>query len=57
MGGFVGTANINLLHEMAEEMKFRRLDAVGFYEDGNDGVNLCHARLSVLDLDSGYQPI
>lgn len=43
------------LHQMNEEMKYRGPDDNGIWSDSVCG--LAHARLSIIDLDSGHQPI
>jgi len=43
------------LKEMIERLHHRGPDGFGFYEDGQ--VGLAHARLSIIDLEGGNQPI
>lgn len=43
------------LRQMIEHLRHRGPDGYGFYEDGQAG--LAHARLSIIDLVSGDQPI
>jgi len=50
-----------LLHEMADAIAHRGPDDEGFYEQevasGQYKVGIAHRRLSIIDLDTGHQPI
>ncbi len=53
--GFVGNYSRDLLEKMTDIMSHRGPDDRGFYKD--DDVGLGHRRLSIIDLQSGHQPI
>ena len=53
--GFTGRANKILLKEMADSIIHRGPDENGFYSDGN--INLGIRRLSIIDVETGHQPI
>jgi asparagine synthase (glutamine-hydrolysing) len=53
--GFTGRANKTLLKEMADSIIHRGPDENGFYSDGN--INLGIRRLSIIDVETGHQPI
>lgn len=63
MCGLTGILNIagskpvqrELLESMVSQLKHRGPDGTGFYTDDNLG--LAHARLSIIDLEGGAQPI
>ena len=57
IAGFIGSPNTDLLHKMNDLMKFRGPTDVGYLEDVNNGVNLAHSRLSILDNQGGKQPM
>ena len=46
---------INTLKKMAMILQHRGPDGFGFYID--DNIGLAHARLSIIDLEGGRQPI
>lgn len=47
--------SIDTLHAMVAMLRHRGPDGFGFHEE--EGVGLAHARLSIIDLDGGWQPI
>ncbi|MBN2732491.1 MAG: asparagine synthase (glutamine-hydrolyzing) [Balneolaceae bacterium] len=55
------TNNIILLHRMAEAIAHRGPDDAGFFEtltsDNRHFIGLGHRRLSIIDLNTGHQPI
>lgn len=53
--GFSGRQNDRVLHRMADVMTHRGPDDDGFYSDGR--INFGFRRLSIVDLDTGNQPI
>src|SRR5574341_616318 len=63
MCGIAGICNLQrsreisreALEKMIEMVRHRGPDGFGFYRDGN--VGLAHARLSIIDLEGGWQPI
>ncbi len=61
MCGIAGVVNLNtavpmeLLEDMIAAVRHRGPDGFGFYNDGNAG--LAHARLSIIDLEGGWQPM
>ncbi len=61
MCGIAGVINRNtavpmeLLEDMIAAVRHRGPDGFGFYNDGNAG--LAHARLSIIDLEGGWQPM
>ncbi len=63
MCGFVGKVNFNrdcyvdksLIKAMCDSLEHRGPDDEGFFVNGN--VGLGHRRLSIIDLDTGHQPI
>ena len=58
MCGIAGVISIkreNAIRGMIEAIDHRGPDGTGFYED--DYVSLGHARLSIIDLEGGAQPI
>src|SRR5690349_1253796 len=50
-----GRANRELVQAMARTIQLRGPDDEGYYVEG--GVALGHRRLSIIDLESGHQPI
>ncbi|WP_076922943.1 asparagine synthase (glutamine-hydrolyzing) [Pseudoalteromonas sp. SK20] len=63
MCGIVGSYHKELslvenLHPLLEEIHHRGPDSSGVWSDNNAGINLGHARLSVVDLsEAGHQPM
>ncbi|HET8899512.1 MAG TPA: asparagine synthase (glutamine-hydrolyzing) [Rhodanobacteraceae bacterium] len=57
IAGFTGPANPALLRRMTDRIGHRGPDADGFYSDPDNGVNLGHRRLSILDHAGGAQPM
>lgn len=53
--GTVGTIDKSLLVKMAETLKHRGPDDVGFFFD--DGIGLGNTRLSIIDVKGGHQPV
>lgn len=52
-----GNLNGNLLEKMSDVIKHRGPDDKGIYFDKEKGVGLVHRRLSIIDLQSGHQPM
>ncbi len=50
-----GPVELRTLEQMIVTLKHRGPDGYGFYQD--DVVGLAHARLSIIDLEGGWQPI
>ena len=65
IAGFVLSGSVDgsstLLHSMADVIAHRGPDDEGFFEANACGekysVGLAHRRLSIIDLDTGHQPI
>jgi len=55
IAGFVGFEDDTLLHRMIDVLHHRGPDDKGFFSD--TGVGLANARLSIIDLEGGHQPI
>ena len=56
IAGYFGKGNKEVLFHMAEAIKYRGPDDVGFFEDRS--VGLAHRRLSIMDLSAaGHQPM
>jgi len=55
IAGFVGLDDEVLLHRMIQVIHHRGPDDMGFYTD--TGVGLANARLSIIDIQGGHQPI
>jgi asparagine synthase (glutamine-hydrolysing) len=53
--GFTGRANNIFLKKMTDSIIHRGPDENGFYSDGN--INLGITRLSIIDVETGHQPI
>ena len=53
--GYFGQGNEEILRKMTESLKHRGPDDQGFYI--RDKIGLGHSRLSVIDLNTGHQPI
>lgn len=53
--GFSGDRNQDVLRQMGDTIIHRGPDESGFYSDGM--INLCSRRLSIVDLQTGSQPI
>ena len=53
--GFIGLKDDKLIKDMLNSIVHRGPDDHGIYEDEN--VTLGHRRLSIIDLDTGKQPI
>jgi asparagine synthase (glutamine-hydrolysing) len=53
--GFSGSSNEMILKRMTDAIVHRGPDEEGFYSDGN--MNLGIRRLSIIDLETGHQPI
>ncbi|MEW6740276.1 MAG: asparagine synthase (glutamine-hydrolyzing) [Nitrospirota bacterium] len=53
--GFTGETNITVLKKMADSIFHRGPDEDGFYFDGK--INLGIRRLSIIDLETGHQPV
>ena len=53
--GFTGSSDHKLLVEMTESMTHRGPDDSGYYED--EAASLGVRRLSIIDLETGHQPI
>ncbi len=53
--GFTGVKNDIVLRKMADSISHRGPDEDGYYSDGK--VNLGIRRLSIIDVDTGHQPI
>ena len=50
--------SLNILNSMSLSLKHRGPDSKGLWIDKNDGVYLCHRRLSIIDLSvNGHQPM
>jgi asparagine synthase (glutamine-hydrolysing) len=55
--GFAGFSDDVLLKKMGDSIAHRGPDAEGILIDRNNGVSLGHRRLSIIDLETGTQPI
>ena len=55
IAGYVGLDDEALLKRMIEVLRHRGPDDTGFYLD--EGVGLANARLSIIDIEGGHQPI
>ncbi len=55
IAGFVGSGNQEILEKMTNILRHRGPDDVGFFIEGNVGFG--HRRLSIIDLQTGRQPI
>jgi asparagine synthase (glutamine-hydrolysing) len=55
IAGFVGFEDETLLRRMIEVLHHRGPDDTGFFSD--KGVGLANARLSIIDIEGGHQPI
>jgi len=55
IAGFVGIEDQALLRRMIEVLHHRGPDDTGFFSD--KGVGLANARLSIIDIEGGHQPI
>jgi len=53
--GFSGPDDMGLLERMTGALRHRGPDDSGYFSDGS--MNLGHRRLSIIDLESGHQPI
>ncbi|SEM96858.1 asparagine synthase (glutamine-hydrolyzing) [Nitrosomonas marina] len=49
--------NDKYIHQMAAQLLHRGPDGRGFHFDTKDGIAMAHTRLSIIDLNSGEQPI
>ena len=49
--------NDKYVHQMAAQLLHRGPDGRGFHIDANEGIAMAHTRLSIIDLDTGQQPI
>jgi len=58
IGGFFGSFEPGLLHQMNHVMAYRGPDDHDTWFDQNKGIGLCHRRLSIIDLSAlGKQPM
>lgn len=55
--GFCGEGNKKLIQKMTEALQYRGPDDTGFYINEGDKVYLGHKRLSIVDLETGQQPM
>ena len=55
--GFYGEGNKKLIQKMTEVLQHRGPDDTGFYINESDRVYLGHKRLSIVDLETGHQPM
>ena len=56
--GSEGVSNLETLSSMADCLMHRGPDDFGFWFDSNDGINLGHRRLAIVDLSpAGHQPM
>ncbi len=55
IAGYFGNNDVELLKSMISQLRHRGPDGFGFYN--KNGVGLAHARLSIIDLKGGFQPI
>ena len=55
IAGFIGAGNEGSLRKMISTIVHRGPDEQGFFYNGN--VGLGHARLSIIDLSTGQQPM
>jgi len=53
--GYLGQGNEEILRGMTDSLKHRGPDDKGFYF--NENIGLGHRRLSIIDLETGHQPI
>jgi len=56
-GYFNSQTDKNLLKSMISQINHRGPDGFGYYVDSKNGAGLAHARLSIIDIDGGAQPI
>jgi asparagine synthase (glutamine-hydrolysing) len=57
IAGFIGEGNQAILHAMTSALVHRGPDAEGYWNNPTEGVYLGHRRLSIIDIDSGQQPM
>lgn len=57
IAGFLGIQDVNLLRSMATCMKHRGPDDEGFYFSDKEAIGLAQVRLSIIDIESGHQPM
>jgi asparagine synthase (glutamine-hydrolysing) len=57
IAGFVGRGDAGDLRRMSAALAHRGPDAEGHWSDPDGGIYLAHRRLSVVDLESGAQPM
>ena len=55
IAGYAGLDDQPLLKRMIEALQHRGPDDIGFYID--KGIGLANARLSIIDIEGGHQPI
>jgi asparagine synthase (glutamine-hydrolysing) len=56
IAGFTGPRDDDVLHKMNDLISHRGPDGEGYYTEF-DGVSLAHRRLSIVDIQDGYQPM
>lgn len=57
IAGFLGKGNKDTLIKMADSLKHRGPDSVGYFYDEKFKIGLAHSRLSIIDIAGGSQPI
>ncbi|MBW2271805.1 MAG: asparagine synthase (glutamine-hydrolyzing) [Deltaproteobacteria bacterium] len=57
IAGFIGNGDVALLGEMTDALRHRGPDARGLWWDAERRIGLGHRRLSIVDLESGDQPM
>lgn len=57
IAGFIGEGNQAILHAMTSALVLRGPDDEGYWDKPDLGVYLGHRRLSIIDVDSGQQPM
>ena len=57
IAGFIGEGNQTILHTMTSALVHRGPDDEGYWHEPSNGVYLGHRRLSIIDIDSGQQPM
>ncbi|CAN2041234.1 asparagine synthase (glutamine-hydrolysing) [Candidatus Magnetomoraceae bacterium gMMP-15] len=57
IAGFTGKGKLKDLKQMSEFIAHRGPDGHGFWHDEKNQIYLAHRRLSIIDIEGGYQPM